>query len=659
MKSPAAAMSKAQLDRLEQALQHHRAGHLQEACRLYERILQVDPRCAEAMHLLGTLVGQQGDQGKALEWINKAIAREPGEALYHRNAAVTLVQLGRRAEAVSAYRRALELAPDLHPARIALGGLLTDLERHEEAIAVLSDAVQRQPDSDNAWVELGRALQHAGRAGEAVDCYRKAIAINPEQYLAYNNLGVVFDRAGDVDEAVRYFELALARNPGHLPTLNNLIAALVGAKRYLQAEPFLRELVQRDPKNVAGWNGLGLAAQERQLPDEAEGYYLRALDLNPNHAEVLTNMGNIRFDVEHYDEAVSFFQRALAADAGCVEAWNGLRSVLVREGRDEEALHAAESLLAIKPDHQQTHFYMASMLLAHASFGDGFREYLWRVSRQNSDSVPSGYTAVERLPANLTGKRVLVYKDQGIGDEIFFLRFASWLKARGARVRYLATPKIASILSRCRELDEVVISTAPDPSIDFAGNVGDLPYLLGFSDPANTPAPLALVPLPERLERMRETLARLGPPPYYAVTWRAGWDSSRYVGRLVRSLSKNMSMEMIAGYLPKDGTILSLQRQPHDGETKRLSGLLGCPVHDLSPLNDELESMLALLALIDDYYTVSNANVHLLAGLGGIAKVFVPYPPEWRWLVAGDESPWFPGFRIIRQRADQSWPEPR
>lgn len=118
--------SKLQLDRLQQALQHHRAGRLQEARRLYERVLQKDSRCAEAMHLLGTLFGQQGDQARALEWINKAIAREPGNALYRKNAAVTLVQLGRRVEAIAAYEKALALNPDFLEARIALGGLLTD-----------------------------------------------------------------------------------------------------------------------------------------------------------------------------------------------------------------------------------------------------------------------------------------------------------------------------------------------------------------------------------------------------------------------------------------------------------------------------------------------------------------------------------------------------
>lgn len=649
--------TKAQLDKLDQALRHHRAGRLKEARRQYERILQADPRCAEAMHLLGTLIGQEGDPNKALEWIDKAIARDPGNVLYRKNAASTLVQCGRAADAVAQYEQALKLRPDFFEARMGLGGVLTDLGRQEEAIAVLAEAARQRPESDTAWVQYGRALQHAGRVVEAAECYATAIRLNPKQNLAYNNLGVIFDHAGQVDDAIARFELAFQACPDHLPGLVNLVSVLVRAKRYAQAEPHLRQLVERDPNNPDAWNGLGLAEQEKQHFEAAERHYLRALALRPDHADALTNLGNVRFDLEHYAEAETFFRQAIAVNAECIEAWNGLRSVLVRSGRDEEALQATERLLTLKPDYPHAHFYLSSMLLSHASFGDGFREYVWRESRRAPDAVPADYLPAASLPADLSGKRLLLCKDQGIGDEIFFLRFAARLKARGAWIRYLATPKIASFLARCAELDEVVTVAPPDASIDFAVNVGDLPMLLDFSDPADTPPPLTLSPLPERLADIRARLNRHGPPPYFGITWRAGHDKTRYVGKLVRSLSKNMSMEAMAARLPGDGTLISLQRKPYEGETEQLAQLVGRPVHDFSALNEDLESMLALLALLDDYFTVSNANVHLLAGLGKTAQVFVPFPSEWRWLVSGEESPWFRSFRIVRQRPDGTWPK--
>jgi hypothetical protein len=81
----------------------------------------------------------------------------------------------------------------------------------------------------------------------------------------------------------------------------------------------------------------------------------------------------------------------------------------------------------------------------------------------------------------------------------------------------------------------------------------------------------------------------------------------------------------------------------------------GRPVFDASAMNDDLDDALALLDVLDDYVGVSNTNVHLRAALGKPGKVLVPFPPEWRWLPAGAESPWFPGFKIYRQTPQRSW----
>ena len=78
-------------------------------------------------------------------------------------------------------------------------------------------------------------------------------------------------------------------------------------------------------------------------------------------------------------------------------------------------------------------------------------------------------------------------------------------------------------------------------------------------------------------------------------------------------------------------------------------------MHDFSAWNEELESMLALLALLDEYVGVSNTNMHLRAAVGKGARVLVPTPAEWRWRQSGRQSPWFPGFSIYRQSLQGRW----
>ena len=103
------------------------------------------------------------------------------------------------------------------------------------------------------------------------------------------------------------------------------------------------------------------------------------------------------------------------------------------------------------------------------------------------------------------------------------------------------------------------------------------------------------------------------------------------------------------------GSVLALQRLPLPGEVETISRALGRRAHDLSALNENLEDIAAVLELADEYVGVSNTNMHIRAGLGKTARVLVPFPPEFRWMHAGRESPWFRGFRLYRQDPARAW----
>jgi hypothetical protein len=98
-----------------------------------------------------------------------------------------------------------------------------------------------------------------------------------------------------------------------------------------------------------------------------------------------------------------------------------------------------------------------------------------------------------------------------------------------------------------------------------------------------------------------------------------------------------------------------LQRLPLPGEVENFSRALGRRAHDLSALNENLEDIAAVLELVDEYVGVSNTNMHIRAGLGKTARVLVPFPPEFRWMHTGHESPWFQGFRLYRQDPTRAW----
>ena len=284
------------------------------------------------------------------------------------------------------------------------------------------------------------------------------------------------------------------------------------------------------------------------------------------------------------------------------------------------------------------------------------------------------------FPAGHAQIRICVIGEQGLGDELFFLRYVPRLLAMGPRVTVRCSSRIAPLLRRVDGFPEIVGDETAVPEADVRILCGDLPLALGhteqrpvqsapaFPRPAlrdyaqsigvywPAPAPSLLIPASrERTAEVRARLAALGRGPYVGMTWRAGIAPEDQLGGDA-VLYKSIEPETLAAALASTpGTVVALQRRPGAGELARASHALGREVHDLTALNDDLESMLALLEALDEYVGVSNTNMHLRASAGRTARVLVPAPAEWRWMHSVPCSPWFPGFSIYRQSLQGDW----
>lgn len=512
----------------------------------------------------------------------------------------------------------------------------------EAALASIEKALAGAPEHAALWADRGGLEQLAGRGEAAERSLRRALQIDAGQASAHHNLGLLLQSRGATAEALRHFEAALAAEPGRAAFHASHGGARYALQDYAGAEAAYIAALERDPDDVRTRYNLATVLLKQYRFEAAERELRRVTEGDPGFFEAWNNLGNVLTGLGRYEDALAAHVRAIELQPESAEAYANAGFDLRHLEHYDEAEPCYRKAIALQPDHAKAHFNLAVCRLLRGAFEEGFGEYVWREGRTPS-SVP------ER--GDLAGRRIMLLRDQGIGDELFFLRFAPRLKAAGAQLVCQASPKLAPLLRRWPALDAV---TTTGEAADVTVRLGDLPAFLreGLA-PGNFPA-VPLAPLPERREKARRALAALGPPPYVAVAWRAGTSLADQVGRSQRALDKQVDHATLAGHLPQ-GTLLSIQRLPRPGETEALAQEAGRPVADFSGWNEDLEDMLALLDCLDDYLAVSNTNIHLLAGLGKTATVFVPFPPEWRWMAAGSESPWFPGFRIIRLRADDRW----
>jgi Flp pilus assembly protein TadD len=593
-------------------------GDLAGAERLCHEALARDPGDPAVLHLLGLWELSRRNTREAVALIARALERAPRDPVALENLGLAHLVTGDAVAAEAALRRAHAAGANGASLHMRLGLALGQQGRQFEAEAALRTAAQLAPDVPDVHLNLGGLLGVQGRTDEALDCLRRVVALAPGHVDAHYNIGALLQRALRFAEAESAYRAVLALAPGYADAHNNLGIVCERLGRRDEAVRCYRAAVAAEPRHAPAWSNLGKVLREQGDVAAADESCRRALELDPSFADAHVNLASVRAEQGRFAESRREYESALAADPGNHEAQIG----------------------------------HATLCLAQGDYRAGWTAYRARPTRRLADA--ERFALDDGLPGELAGRRVLLVGEQGLGDELFFLRYAPLVKAQGARVACQCDARLAGMLRRTGVFETVAVHGEPTPAGDLRFLMGDLPGLLG---PLLHPAPLALAPLPERVTAMRRRLAACGPPPWIGITWRAGTPpAAQYAPDGGSLFDKQIEPRLLAGALGgTHGTVLVVQREPSAEEIAALGAALPGRVHDLSAVNDDLEDMLALLSLLNEYVGVSNTNMHLLAGAGGRARVLVPHPPEWRWMLEGAASPWFPGFRVYRQAVGGDW----
>ena len=635
----------------EKAVALSNEGRLAAAEDICRELESRHPQDVELAHFGGVLANRMGDYEAAVRRLTRCVSLQPGRAKAHAALGFALEQLGRLSQARESFAAAIAAETGFAQAYNGLGVVLVKmgdaaaaLPHFERAMALDAASVEPRLNAAHALLDLGFFVPAARRFREAA---------------------------------------ALARNDG---VLRASAAGLYQADELDDAEKILRALLSRDPADGAAQAQLALVLEARGRGDEAFAMVCSAVERSPDDAGVQVASGTMLMRRGRNDEAIAHLRKALALDPSHGEAMVNLATALRESGREEDALgemrsvesrldavglarlatlytrigdsarsiELAEKAIALSAHLHNAHATLATQLLRTGQLERGWREYLYRPTRgdQVIGQVIRG-TYPPPLPSSLAGRDVLILPEQGLGDMLFFLRYAKPLAEAGAKLHTMRLEeRLAPIVMRGLAIDVWPDDhpVADETIVVWAGDLALFARPLTGSDVRPS---LALPPLADRVERMRE---RLGPAsgPRIGVAWRAGTAPSPALGRkrvLWKDVGPAMLGEALAGV---PAQFVSIQRRPAEAATHEFEQALGASVIDCAGVNEDLEDTLALLSLLDDYVGVSSTNVHLRAGLGRGGRILVPYPPEWRWQAAG-RSPWFGDCETYRQAVDGDW----
>lgn len=527
---------------------------------------------------------------------------------------------GRLAEAEAAYRRLLAATPNNPDIAMLLGLLLDQRGAHAEAIPHLARAAKAKPSDPAAHYNLALALQHAGRAGEAVSAYRRALDLRPDYLAARVNLGNLLAETGAAEAAIALFREGLARHGKQADLHYNLARLLQQMGRYAEAAEHYRSALAIKPDLPGALNNLGLLLQSGKEIDEAIALYRRGLAAAPASLDLLLNLGNALMLASRFEEAIAAYRRAQA----------------------------------VAPDNVDAHHFESFALLLLGRFEEGWEAYEWRLRTPDMKAKAARYPQRRWDGRRDLRGRLLVWNEQGVGDELMFLSLLPEL-ARDMDLAVECDARLVALFRRSLPEIDVIARPAEDsgprgwPS-DITAQIaaGSLmrhlrPDLASFAGRAGA----YLEPDPDR----RDALSRR----YGSDRLRVGiaWHTSAANAGLRRRLPLSALLPLLR--LP-GARFVNLQYGDHAAEIAALAASGGELLQDptIDPWAD-LDGFAAQIAALDLVITIDNSTAHMAGALGVPCWVMLPHPPEWRWLLQRTDSIWWPSLRLFRQSEPGDW----
>ncbi|GAA4249797.1 tetratricopeptide repeat protein [Azospirillum formosense] len=549
------------------------------------------------------------------------------------------------------------MSPDA-PSRDDLSTLTASAARHHaqgrlaEAVTAYTDALRLDRRNPALLYGFGLVLRDLGQIDGAATCFEAAFALDPRLVDAADSLGTLRAGQGRFAEAESCHHAALARRSDRATFWNNLANALSRQGRAAAALAAWRRAVLLDPALPEGLSNLGGGLRDAERLDEAERAHRRALRLTPDEPQANNNFGHALQARLHHAEAARWFRRALALDPGYAAALCNLGLAVQRLGDGAWAERLYGRALCVAPDLALAQFNRGLLRLERGELVEGWAGYGWRFA-----SGQAGGARQPRLPAwrgeDLTGKRLLIWGEQGMGDAILFSSLCAEAIARARSVVIETDRRLVPLFARSfpAALVRAPRSDAEAvPDCDLHTPIGSLARVFRRDLSAFTSLTGGwLVPDPARVALWRDRVATLGPGLRVGIAWRSALMTESRRAAYSR-LDQWGALFAVPGVV-----FVTLQYGACEAERCAAEARFGVAIHrwgDLD-LTDDVEGTAALMANLDLVISPATAVGELAAALG---------VPVWRfgrrdWTQLGSAvRPWFPAQRLFQPHGGEDIP---
>ncbi|WP_410498797.1 tetratricopeptide repeat protein [Chitinibacter sp. S2-10] len=569
--------------------------------------------------------------------------------------------LGKIDQARVCFESCLEMKPGEYQTRLNLAVLEKTIGRLARAGEIFSDLLKDNPNNFELAAELGTIHLLNNELEQAEACFKKSLSLNPNYNPALANYSAVLAGRGQFKEAV---ELLLGA-----PDLNNpqlflqLANVLQKAGRLVEACSIYEGLVTHQCRFKMTEADLGFYCLnygalliEMHRYDSARQLYEMAEGFTGAGWGVLINKAMFKFKIEHdYDGAEQVFLQVIQRYPSVPEAHSFYAIFLMDKGDVDGAVMHHRLALEKRPEDSEFLFGASCAQMAAGLLSEAWTNYEHRwirpeVGRKLNLGIPDWQGEEGK------GKSILVYREQGLGDEIMWSTCLPDLAMHFDQVVVYCAAKLQSLFQRTYPAIEFIENKDEqnliDPAqFDFQVAMGSLPRFFRQRAELFPEQPKFLQEDASRTQYWRDKLSVLQPELLVGIVWRSTFSNT------IRS-TNYFSLDDLAPILQLPNLkFVNLQYQLQPEERQYLDEKYPNKVFfaDELDLFDDLDASASLMKSCDLVVSAGTASLMLAGALNVPSLYLSPLPLDYWYLGHTDKSPWFPATQYLGKNQTENW----
>lgn len=349
---------------------------------------------------------------------------------------------------------------------------------------------------------------------------------------------------------------------------------------------------------------------------------LKAAKTDQERANALVALGRFNISSGQIDRAIEYMNRAYALDP-----------------KNPNVLH---------------HYGLAQMRVGGVLAGiENYDLGRWNVPQHHA-KYHRAFNFPKWTGQPLKGKRILLWAEQGIGDQIMHARSIPILQAMGCEVALECDPRLNDLFTRSFEKITFFSQGAKPESKLNELNFDYQCSLFSawqWAKPVDNP-PAYLTPDANRTKVFKNHLTQLGHPLNIGLSWSSAAKAN--------GSQRTIQLPDMKPFfdVPNIG-FHSLQYGVNSQDLLRLRHKTKLPIRALPKLDakDDIDGLASAMQAMDLIISIDNSTVHLSGALGIPTWVMLPRSGEWRWGQHEFENPLYPNMSLYRNETAANWPE--